>query len=860
VGAWDLERKKGEKTGENHDSAVPPHLQAMILVSKLPHQMSTLVQSICQTDNIEDLKTDDIKRKAILAWEQRGPTQTQNNRPFNQPQAAKKISAIQRSGPPPSFQQQQQQPQQEEQHQGNQNPQRGGWRGGRGGRGGTFRGTHAGKNKQQNQQQQAARPIEERAPSPAPSFVFGKIASPVVVPDLPRSVYPNFTNALSLAHRIGAKPTIETVKRLEVIERAKEEQKSQKEQRSLSRPNKCPRVRRDDEVSLYWSSDDDDVEMFLDNSAGPSSRCAKIASPLDATNLFPSGYNTLLATIETTSIVPYVDNTICCRPNVISDFVAEDHMNRVDWILDSGASLHFTGDMNDFVEYTPLEKNITANTATSANTQIIGKGTVMMAVEGSEHMVRIAPVFYVPDLSMRLLSLGVFLRGGLQLNGNTERISLLQDGQEFLTFLPRWDGATIFIIHTYLGAKPSIRAAEQIYHPDFETYHQRFAHPSNDVLHKIGKYTYGLPSQIQIPENHICPGCEQGKKTNKSFLSTKTRASKPFELVHSDLKSFPVESYHKYKYAIVFLDDFSSNAWTINLHTKDAALPATKRFIAMVKNQFNTNIVEWMSDAGGEYKSKAFLDMLGNEGIKVSQSIPYVHQQNGRAERLIRTLTEKAKTMRFQACLPPSWWEFSLDHAVHVYNRTPMRRLEWRTPHEWFTGERPSIKRLRVLGCGAYVFIPSEIRENKMAPKAELMVFLGMHSGGKGYIFMRGPNNIIFSAAHATFDESLFPRCPKKTLQNNTRLQEVAPPVAPCGGDNCHCPPPDMEDDDDTSHLFSRTSKKVIYDAQKELDQRLRNVDITPSQRHGMRMPPPRTSASQDRLLLLRTSSANKCS
>ena len=250
--------------------AVPPHLQAMILVSKLPYQMSALVQSICQTDNIEDLKTDDIKRKAILAWEQRGPVQGQSNRPFqNQPPAAKKISAVQRSGPPPSFQQQQQQPQQEEQEQRNQN-QRGGWRGGRGGRGGTFRGTRAGKNKQQNQQQQAVRPIDERAPSPTPSFVFGEIASPIVVPDLPRSVYPNFTNALSLAHRIGAKPTIETVKRLEVIERLKEEQKSLKEQRSLNRPNKRPR--RDDEVSLYWSSNDDDVEMFLDNSAGPSSR------------------------------------------------------------------------------------------------------------------------------------------------------------------------------------------------------------------------------------------------------------------------------------------------------------------------------------------------------------------------------------------------------------------------------------------------------------------------------------------------------------------------------------------------------------------------------------------------------------
>ena len=116
------------------------------------------------------------------------------------------------------------------------------------------------------------------------------------------------------------------MKKLEIVERAKEEQ------RLLSRPNKHPRVRHDDEVSLYWSSDDNDVEMFLDNSAGPSSRCTKLASPLDATNLFPIGYNTTHATINSTSVIPSIENILCC-PNVISDFVAEDHMNRVDWIL-----------------------------------------------------------------------------------------------------------------------------------------------------------------------------------------------------------------------------------------------------------------------------------------------------------------------------------------------------------------------------------------------------------------------------------------------------------------------------------------------------------------------------------------------
>jgi len=55
-----------------------------------------------------------------------------------------------------------------------------------------------------------------------------------------------------------------------------------------------------------------------------------------------------------------------------------------------------------------------------------------------------------------------------------------------------------------------------------------------------------------------------------------------------------------------------------------------------------------------------------------------------------------------------------------------------------------------------------------------------------------------------------------------------------------------MEDDDDTSHLFSQMSRKVISEAQKELDQKLQDVGVTPLQQHGMRVPPPRTSAWQD--------------
>jgi len=161
---------------------------------------------------------------------------------------------------------------------------------------------------------------------------------------------------------------------------------------------------------------------------------------------------------------------------------------------------------------------------------------------------------------------------------------------------------------------------------------------------------------------------------------------------------------------------------------------------------------------------------------------------------------EKAETMRLQACLPQSYWEFALDYATHIYNRTPMRHLAWRTPYQYMTDEVPSLNYLRVFGSAAYVFIPAEVRVNKMSPKSELMTFIGLAPGGHGWLFMRSPNKVVFTAAQATFDEYLFPKCPKTKFHSHTRLHMTAPNTT-CDGDHCvggkhcHCPLYDEEDE-----------------------------------------------------------------
>ena len=76
---------------------LPEHLKAMILISKMPPSMTALIQLVCQTDDINELNCDKIKKMIIHGWEQK---LSNCSACPQQPQAARKISAVQRSGPP----------------------------------------------------------------------------------------------------------------------------------------------------------------------------------------------------------------------------------------------------------------------------------------------------------------------------------------------------------------------------------------------------------------------------------------------------------------------------------------------------------------------------------------------------------------------------------------------------------------------------------------------------------------------------------------------------------------------------------------------------------------------------------------
>ena len=72
-------------------------------------------------------------------------------------------------------------------------------------------------------------------------------------------------------------------------------------------------------------------------------------------------------------------------------------------------------------------------------------------------------------------------------------------------------------------------------------------------------------------------------------------------------------------------------------------------------------------------------------------------------------------------------------------------------------GNKPKTLHFYIFGCGAYVFLPSEVYANKLVLYSELMIFIGYEDNRYCFIcHIQG--NIIFHSTHAIFDERLFPK------------------------------------------------------------------------------------------------------
>ncbi|GKE60317.1 ribonuclease H-like domain-containing protein, partial [Tanacetum coccineum] len=230
------------------------------------------------------------------------------------------------------------------------------------------------------------------------------------------------------------------------------------------------------------------------------------------------------------------------------------------------------------------------------------------------------------------------------------------------------------------------------------TWHQRLRHPGEDVLRSLVSRQF--ISCTKEKSSNICHACQLGKHVRLSFSSSNSVVTRSFEIIHSDIWTSPI------------------------------------------------------CDHGGEFDNTNLLDLFAKNGIQIRFSCLKTSQQNGKSERMIRTINNVIRTLLFQAHLPPSFWVEALHMAAYLLNLLPSSAIQNEIPCTKLFNKQPDYSRLRTFGCLCYPHIDSP---HKLAPRATPCIFLGYPAYHRGYRCLDLSTNKIILSRHVTFDELQFP-------------------------------------------------------------------------------------------------------
>ncbi|CAM8988557.1 unnamed protein product [Rhodiola kirilowii] len=424
-----------------------------------------------------------------------------------------------------------------------------------------------------------------------------------------------------------------------------------------------------------------------------------------------------------------------------------------DWLLDSGATSHFTFDEKLLKNVHELREAHRVTLPNGECFQIRHKGDCELQSGIVLHDVLLVPEFQVNLISVyRLvadLRCSVTFTDGNCIVQDHQARTILETG--------RPEGALYSTKQLKkAGDTYAVNSLEvQKTQSEVEVWHNRLGHAPLDIVHQLLKHK--SPSVNCKTIKYQCSVCPLAKQTKLSFPLSNHNTSTSFELLHSDVWGpFHVATTSGYQYFLTIVDDYTRAVWTFLMRSKSETADIVVDFFAMVNTQFKKSVKMFRSDNGTEFVNNKLMSFFKSKGCLQQSSCPYTPQQNGLVERKHRHILEIARALMFEAGLPKHFWGDSVLTATHIINRLPTPILKGKSPWEMLFGEQPHIDHLRVFGCSCYVSTNNHSRD-KFDPRALECIFLGYPVGQKGYrLFCLATQQYLISR-HVVFRENTFP-------------------------------------------------------------------------------------------------------
>ncbi|KAE8963868.1 hypothetical protein PF011_g28877 [Phytophthora fragariae] len=340
---------------------------------------------------------------------------------------------------------------------------------------------------------------------------------------------------------------------------------------------------------------------------------------------------------------------------------------------------------------------------------------------------------------------------------------------------------------------------------EWELWHARMGHLNKDALATTQRATTGMPT-LEHKSITLCGGCMKGKQTGP--MKTKSKGGA--------------------RYVLTFVDDYSKYVVAYFITKESEVLVKFKTFMNLYENQWGERIKCLRSDNGTEFVNKEMDRLCASNGIVHQKTEPYSPQQNGVAERMNRTIMEKARIMLYYKGISSMWWAEAVSTSVYLSTTSTHSSM---TPYELAVKDKPRLDHLRVFGSVGYAHVDMAKR-TKLEPKSVKCMLLGYAENPKGYRVYDLESNKVKVTRSVKLDErevdGIYDSAPTEntTVIHSTEDLDEVVQGGPCGSTEM----PEVEQDDSTGHqlaTYRRTpgaafSDNIVFHPEPERVRRAR--------------------------------------
>ena len=423
------------------------------------------------------------------------------------------------------------------------------------------------------------------------------------------------------------------------------------------------------------------------------------------------------------------------------------------WLADSGASMHMTFRKEFFTSFNTLSDIRFVKIADDKVLSATGTGTIVIneQLHGQTLERELQNVLLVPELRRNLFSIVAINDKNYSFHAYKNHCEIRDSSGRLSSRGVRHKGLFKMLFDIKIPAQCNVVESKQ---NSLKLWHERMGHINVKAIVDTTKEFMNKNFEQSDVKNFQCETCILGKQSRQPHKTVNHDYDfKPGEKIHTDVCGpINVEPPRGSRYFLLFKDECTNFRKVYFLRHKSEVFERFKDFEKFVNTQTGNRIKILRSDNGREYTSEEFRKHTENLGIIHDFSSPYIHQQNGKAEREIRTIVESARTMLISSGVHTELWPEAINTACYVLNRIIVNNGEKSSPFEKWFSRKPGIKHLRVFGTVGYLNIPKEKRK-KFDPKSKKMTFVGYEGESTNYRLWDMDSRKIYVSSDVDFDE-----------------------------------------------------------------------------------------------------------